>query len=260
MLQSLYQFPEGQIVAFALVLIRMIAFVVAMPLFGTSTVPTTIKILLPLVLSFVLFPSLLPTVGPDFAINEMILAYAFREVFVGLFLGFFCRLFFFAISVAGELIGLSSGLASAQIFNPALGTQTNVFEQFQTLLATLLFLAFNAHHVFLDGLIRSYQVLPIGQLSFNMDAANSLVRLSEVILVLGLQIAAPVVLSVFLANIAMGIVGKAVPQLNVLMTSMQATILVTFFVLIISIPMSIAAMTGILDMMTGELLQILKVI
>lgn len=260
MLQSLYQFPEGQIVAFALILIRMIAFVVAMPIFGTSMVPTTVKIALPLVLSFVLFPSLITNVRSDLAISEMVVAWAFREAFVGLFLGFFCRLFFFAISVGGELIGISSGLSSAQIFNPTMGTQSNVLEQFQVLLATLLFLGLNAHHVFIEGLIQSYSTLPIGQVSFNMEATVSLTRLSQHVLVLGLQIAAPVVLSVFLANLSMGIIGKAVPQMNVLMTSMQATILLTFLVLIISIPVTLSTMSNILDKMTGELIQILKVI
>lgn len=260
MLQSLYQFPEGQIVAFALVLLRMIAFVVAMPLFGTSNVPTTVKVLLPLVLSFVLFPTLIVGVTDKLPIDGMIVAYAFREVFVGLFLGFFCRLFFFAISVAGEIVGISSGLASAQIFNPAMGTQTNVLEQFQTLLATLLFLALNAHHVFFEGLIRSFQVLPIGQLAFNAAAAESLLRLSQTVLVLGLQIAAPIVMSIFLANIAMGIIGKAVPQMNVLMTSLQVTILVTLLMLIITIPLTLAYMGNVLDRMTGELIEVLKVI
>lgn len=260
MLQSLYQFPEGQIVAFALVLLRMIAFIVAMPLFGTSNVPTTVKVLLPLVLSFVLFPTLMIGVTNPLPIDGMIIAYAAREVLVGVFLGFFCRLFFFAISVAGEIIGLSSGLASAQIFNPAMGTQTNVLEQFQTLLATLLFLALNAHHVFFEGLIRSFQVLPIGQMTFNMAVADNLIRLSQQIIVLGLQIAAPVVLSVFLSNIAMGIIGKAVPQMNVLMTSMQVTILLTLAILIITIPLTLTYMGNVLDRMTGELFEVLKVI
>lgn len=260
MLQSLYQFPEGQIVAFALVLLRMIAFVVSMPLFGTQNVPGTVKVLLPLVLTFVLFPTLMVGVDNKLPMDGMILAYAFREVFVGLFLGFFCRLFFFAVSVAGELIGITSGLASAQIFNPTLGTQTNVLEQFQGLLATLLFLALNAHHVFFEGLIRSFTVLPIGHLSFNAAAAENLLRLTQVIMVLGLQIAAPIILSVFLANISMGIIGKAVPQMNVLMTSMQVTILLTMFVMLATVPLTIAHMGNILDRMAGELFAILKVI
>lgn len=260
MLQSLYQFPEGQIVALVLILIRMIAFFVSMPIIGTATVPVKIKILLPLVLSFVLFPSLIANLKGNLAISEMVIAWAAREAFVGLFLGFFCRLFFFAVSIAGEIIGMSSGLASAQMFNPMMGTQSNVLEQFEVLLATLLFLGLNAHHVFIEGLIQSFTLLPVGQLSFNMAATGNLVELSQTVIILGLQIAAPVVISVFLANLALGIIGKAVPQMNVLMTSMQATMLLTLFVLILAIPVTLGTMTGILDKLTGELMQILKVI
>lgn len=263
MLDQLYQFPEGQIVAFMLILIRMIAFIVSMPIIGTATVPVKIKVLFPMVLSFLIFPTILPTIqgAPGhLAINEMVIAYAFREVLVGLFLGFFTRMFFFAVSISGELIGLSSGLASAQIFNPALGTQTNVFEQFQTLLATLIFLALNGHHVFIDGLVRSYTALPVGQLTFNTAAIGNLADMVSYVLLLGLQIAAPVILSVFLANLSMGIIGKAVPQMNVLVTSMQTTVLVTMVVLLIIAPVTLGTMSGILDKMAGEFFTILKVI
>lgn len=255
-----YLFPEGQIVAFVLVLFRMIAFVFSMPIFGTSMVPMPVKISLPLVLTFVLFPLLVTGVTAPLAMNETVIALAAREIFVGLFLGFFTRLFFFAISIGGEIIGISSGLASSQIFNPTLGASTNILEQFQVMIATLIFLAMNGHHIFLEGLVRSYGVLPVGQMGFNLEAISTLAALMKHVMLLGLQIAAPVVLSVFLANIAMGIIGKAVPQINVLMTSMQATILLTFVVLIISLPVTVASMANMLDKMAGEMLHILKVI
>jgi len=260
MFGQLMQFPEGQIVAFALILLRMIAFVFAMPLFGTPAVPMPVKISLPLVLSLLLFPVLIGSATHDFAITESVIPLAFREVFVGLFLGFFVRLFFFAVSIGGELIGISSGLASAQIYNPAMGSQTSILEQFQVMMATLLFLALSGHHYFIEGLIKSYEFLPVGELSFNAAATRNLAMLAQDVIYLGVQLAAPIILSIFLANLAMGIIGRAVPQMNVLMTSMQATILVTFAVLIVCIPVTLASMNSILGRMTDELMQILRVI
>lgn len=259
-LAQLMQFPEGQIVAFALILLRMIAFVFAMPLFGTPLVPMTVKVALPLILSVLLFPVLIEPTTSSFAISEVVIPLAFREMFVGLFLGFFVRLFFFAVSVGGELIGISSGLASAQIYNPAMGNQASILEQVQVMVASLMFLALNGHHYFLEGLMRSFQVLPVGHLSFNTEATKTLAILAQDVLILGVQLAAPIVVSIFLANLALGIIGRAVPQMNVLMTSMQATILVTFVVLIVCIPVTQASMVGILGRMTNELMAILKVI
>lgn len=258
MLQQLMGFPEGMVVGFALILVRMIAFTVAMPIIGTPNVPTSIKILFPVMMSLLLHPAALSNAGSNLAISEMVILWAGREVLIGLFLGFFVRMFFFAVSVAGEIISTASGLSSAQLFNPAMGSNSGVMEQFQLLLATLLFLAINGHHFFIQGIAESFTLLPVGNLAFNWQVFSSVGDILKTVMIMGCQLAMPITVSMLISHLTMGIVGKAVPQINVLMTSLQVTILVTFLVLTISVPATTQTMNTMLNEMMGQFSKVLK--
>lgn len=254
----LSHFPEGQIVGYTLVLLRMTAFIFAMPLFGAGSVPTPVKVLFSLILTVVIAPLALVKAGSSLAISEDVILWAGRELMIGLFLGFMMRMYFFAVSVAGELIGISSGLASAQIFNPSLGSSSNVVEQLQVMIATLLFLALNGHHFFLEGMLKSFDTLPLGVFGLNLDAFQSVGVLIRDVTIFGLKIAAPVIVAIFLTHLGMGIIGKAVPQINVLVTSLQVTILVTMVVMIVSIPAGVSTMNEMMASMAGDFMNVLK--
>lgn len=258
MLQQMFGFPEGQILGFALVLLRMLSFVIAMPIIGTPTVPTTVKVLFPLVIAVLLHPIAISKTASNLAISEQVIMLAGREVLIGVFLGFFVRMFFFAVSVGGEIISTASGLASAQIFNPAMGSNSGIMEQFQLLIATLLFLAINGHHFFIEGIATSFEILPIGTLGFNWNVFSSVGGILQTVMIMGCQLAMPITVSMLVTHLTMGIVGKAVPQINVLMTSLQVTILVSIVVLTISVPMTASTMNNMLGEMMGQFSRVLK--
>jgi flagellar biosynthesis protein FliR len=251
-------FPEGQIVAFVLILLRMSAFVFSMPIFGSSSVPVNVKVLISIVLSVVLFPLAAGKSTSTLPIDDLNILWGLREIAVGLFLGFLMRMYFFAISVAGELIGISSGLASGQIFNPALGTSSNVIEQFETMLATLLFLALNGHYIFIQGMSESFVKLPIGNNDLNLQSFGAVGGLVKDVIIFGIKLAAPVIVSVFLAQLGLGIIGRAVPQINVFITSLQVTILLTFVVLFLAIPNMTYIMTDLMTEMAGDFMKAMK--
>ncbi|MFN7453514.1 MAG: flagellar biosynthetic protein FliR [Pseudobdellovibrionaceae bacterium] len=259
-MQALYQFPEGQIVAFALVFLRLIAFVVAWPVFGSASVPVYTKILLALVMSMVVFPTLSFPNGSNMLMGQEVMAFAAREIFIGLFLGFLMRMIFFAVSVSGEIMSVSIGIASAQLYNPAMGGTSNVVEQFQIWLATLFFLAMDGHHIFISGLVKSYEVVPLAAQMVNSAGFATVATSIQAVLVMGLKMAAPVLLAIFLANLAMGILGRAVPQINVLMTSLSVTISIGFVVMILAMPMFIGEMSGLIDVMAQEFFKEMKVL
>lgn len=260
MLNALYQFPEGQIIAFALVFLRLMAFVVAWPVFGSATVPVPSKVLLALVFAMVVFPTISFQNIDLIAINDQIIFMAIRELLVGLFLGFLMRMFFFAVSVAGEIISVTMGLASAQLYNPAMGSQSNVVEQFEVLLATLFFLAFNGHHLFIAGIAQSFTMVPVAAVGIKTAGFLEIAQIGQQILLLGLKISAPVLVSIFITNVAMGILGKAVPQINVLVTSMPVTIMLGFAVLMISTPLFVHEMSTLIDLMTDNFFKAMRVL
>ncbi len=260
MIPALANFPEGQIIAFALVLLRVIAFVVAMPVIGSQTVPVHVKVLFSMVLSFLLFPVLHFQNADLIRISDQVVFLAIRELFIGLFLGYLMRLFFYAITIAGDIIGISSGAGQAQIFNPAMGTQSTVFEQLYSVIATLFFFGLNGHHIFIQGLAKSFELVAIADVAIKAQAFATIAIGFQEILVIGVKLAAPVMISVLLTNLAMGVLGRAVPQMNVMVTSMQVTFLVTLFVLIVTVPFFVDQLEYILRTMADHFMSTMKVL
>lgn len=257
---NLYQFPEGQIIAFVLVLLRISAFLVAWPVFGTSLVPPPVKILLSICLALMMFPTVHFQNLSQLQISEEIAFLAFREVVIGLIMGFMMRMFFFAVSIAGDVASVSIGLASGQMFNPSLGGNSVAVEQFQVGLATLFFLMINGHHMFLSGLAQSFEVIPVSNMGLHYKAFTSLAIAGQQVLVMGLKMCSPVLIAVLLTNISMGVVGRAVPQINVLATSLPVTITVGLAVLFVCIPLMVGEMSSLMDVMAVEFFKMMRVL
>lgn len=247
---NIYQLPTGEMLAFALVFLRMSTFVVSWPVFGAANVPASAKVLLALVMALCVFPTLtlnVPQLGLE---TSQLWLLALREVFIGLFLGFLMRFCFLAVSVAGEIIGMSIGLTSAQIYNPTLGSSGNVLEQFKNIIASLLFLAINGHHFFLQGLVQSFSLAPLASLSLDVQVFLEVSVILKEVLVIGLKISVPILISIFLANLTMGVLGKAVPQINILVTSLGVQIVVGFMVLFVMLPLFVVEMDLVMASMS----------
>lgn len=228
-------FNEAEIIGFALILLRVSAFVVTWPVFSVYNVPQQLKILFAVTLTMVIFPIVDRSSLGATSFSQDLLWLASKEVLTGVCLGFLTRLFFFAVSAGGNLIATAIGVANAQIFNPALGQQSTVVEQFYLTVATLLFLAMNGHHLFLTGLVQSFDAIPLSagiDIAVFKDSGLILQSVTEA----GIKISAPVMVAVFFMNVAMGIIGRAVPQINVLVTSMPVNFMAGILVMIVSIP------------------------
>lgn len=260
MIPGFPNFPEGQIIVFALIFLRVIAFVVAWPIFGTNQVPVPVKVLLAIVLSIVLFPIVKLQNVDLLNINDQLIFMSVRELFVGLCLGFMLRFFFFSVSIAGEMIGVSSGLSSAQIFNPSIGSQTNVMEQIHWILATLFLLAMNGHHLFIQGLAQSFDLVPISDIAVKYKSFSAISLAVKDAFFIGIKMASPVVVAVFITNLTMGLLGRTVPQINVMMTSFQVTILIAMGVFFIMMPLFVEQMNSMMQVMFEKFFSVMKVI
>lgn len=255
---DILRFSEVEILAFSLILLRVSAFIVAWPVFGTKTVPIPVKILF----SFVLATILLPIVSWQGVrieiLSDSIAWLALREVTIGVMLGFICRMFFFAVSVAGQVVSLSIGLSNAQVMNPALESSSTPIEQFEIVLATLFFLAINGHHLFLEGLVESFNLVPMSIVGIDFSSFYKFGNLVQEVVTIGIKMAAPVLVAVFFMNLSMGIIGRAVPQINVLVTSLPVNILTGFIVMLVSLPMLIGNMDGLISVMAERLFLMMK--
>lgn len=245
---DVYSFSQPELLLFFLVLVRMTAFLVAWPVFGVETISAPIKILFGLVLAMLIFPTLSFTPDQKIAVGQHLMFMSAKEATIGLLMGGLARFFFYAFQIAGELVSLSMELSSAQMFNPALGDQVSAVEQFYLAFAVLFYLAVNGHHYLLSGVVESFTIVPISPALMNTGQLGNVTLLAQQIIEVGLKFSAPVLVSILVINLIMGVIGKTVPQMNVLVTSFPVNILVGFAILIFTLPLMIDQMGDFLNM------------
>ncbi|HRK02588.1 MAG TPA: flagellar biosynthetic protein FliR [Oligoflexia bacterium] len=240
---NLFPINEVQLMTAFFVLVRVSAIIALLPLFGDRTVPPTIKVLFSVAMSFVVFPTLWQS-GLRFSdvksqSTGLLVGAVVSELFVGLLLGFFARWIFDAVRAAGYFMGTQMGFSMGSVLDPTTETQTIALAEFQYGLAALLFLAMDGHHVYVNSIMDSFRLIPLGELpvlSKGDTMIRTLIDLTEKVLLLSVHLAAPVLIVMLLVNLAFGLVSRAVPQINMLVISFAANILVGLMIFAVSLP------------------------
>ncbi|MBK7844813.1 MAG: flagellar biosynthetic protein FliR [Bdellovibrionales bacterium] len=257
-MSSIYQFNEMEILAFFLVIMRVSAYIISSPVIGSETVSAPMKILFSLSISLVLFPTLdWSKIIVDLG-SYQIVWMALKELFVGLCIGFLSRAFVFILSIAGEVVSVSMGLSSTQLFNPTVSDRVSSLDQLFLSLGFLFFLSFNGHHLFIGALRDSYDLVPMSQESLSFVYFKEVGQILHEITIIGIKLASPVMISVLFLNVAMAVVGRAVPQINVLVSSLPINILAGFLILFVSLPMVMWQMPELLRGTAERLFQMVK--
>lgn len=216
-------------------LTRILGLIAAAPLFGNPGVPATIKIALGILLASILAPAIpaLPAADPMSWAGLLILL---QELLIGLAMGFSMRLAFAAIEFAGEVTSLTMGLGFATFFDPTSHGRSSAISQFMALVATMAFLAVNAHLALLSALAESFVTLPISAHPLSLGAPLELVRWGARIFSAGLQISLPIVAALLITNVALGILTRAAPQLNIFGIGFPVTLGVGFLTISLAMP------------------------
>ena len=233
---NIFEFSNTEVLAFVLCLVRVSVFFAMWPIFGVATTPMYLKILTSLGISFILFPTLeWRHLALD--IESLTLVYMVaREVFIGVILAFIARTLFYAVNVCGQLVSMSIGLSNAEVLNPTMDMRASAIENLQMLMATLMFLTWNGHHIFLNAMTESFVLLPLATEMTAGITPDMLIHLVQGVVVVGIKLAGPVLACIFFMNVALGLAGRAVPQINILITSFPANIMMGFFILLITVP------------------------
>jgi flagellar biosynthesis protein FliR len=223
---------------FLLVFCRITAFFVVAPLFSSRNVPASFKIGLSAFIAFIVFTSL-GSQNPIPADGLYFLS-IIREVLLGLTLGFITYLFFTAVQIAGSFIDIQIGFGIANVIDPLTGAQSPIVGQFKFIVGLLLFLSFNGHHYMLSALMDSYQWVPIENRLFEHIASGDLstfvVKTFTVIFALAFQLAAPVVVALFLTDLALGVLARTAPQFNIFVVGIPVKMIVGLLLLVLIIP------------------------
>lgn len=214
---------------------RILALIASSPILGNKQIPARLKIGLALMLTFIIAPTLgpLPEVEPASAMGLLVLM---QQVLAGLLMGFTMRLIFTAVEMCGELIGMQMGLGFASFFDPVNATFTPVVAQFLGILAALAFIGMNGHLYMLEVLAVSFQTFPISLDPPRALALRSIAEWGGSIFAHALQLSMPVIGALLFTNIALAILTRSAPQLNIFAIGFPLTLAIGFATLILSIP------------------------
>ena len=256
----------SELLSFFMVLIRISTLIMLIPIFGDKVVPAPVKIMLSLTFSAVLFPVLKSngTIHVQDATiwsqttGKLLLTLA-SEIMVGVAVGFASQLVFHAIQIAGDFMSQLMGFSMASMYDPHMETQTVVLGQMFSALAMLTFLALDGHHILFRAIVETFHLIPQGHLALGEAFKNSLLHLISNTLLFGIQLSAPMAACMLLVNIVYGILGKALPQLNILTLSMASSALIGGFVLLITYPSIQSGMSSIFYTYFDDLKQFLVV-
>ncbi|MER1984774.1 MAG: flagellar biosynthetic protein FliR [Solibacillus sp.] len=243
-----------------LILVRVSTFFIALPLFSYRTIPQQVKIVLAVALAWMMYYTF--NVEP-FDMNGQYILLILKEAIVGLMLGLTAYIILSAVQIAGGFIDFQMGFAMANIIDPQTGAQSPLMGQFLNFLALMLLLAINGHHLLLDGIFYSYQFIPIDQLFPNFSSENTvefIMRLFGSVFVVAFQLSAPIVATLFLVTLALGITGKTVPQMSIFVIGFPIKIAVGFFVLIITMGVMIEVMRDLIEFMIVSLRDLMVIL
>lgn len=228
---EIFDFAPQQFMSFLLTLVRISLIMFLMPFFGGESIPRTVKVSICIVMTLALWPHLgfqdaaLP--AHPLGIAVMMLG----ELILGLILGMLVGFIFAAVQTGGQLIGFQMGFAMVNVVNPETGSSEAVTAHFLYMIAILTFLSLNGHLYVLRALTLSFGLVPPGGLFISETLMHNVMGFSKEIFVLAIRIAAPVMAALFLVDLALALVGRAAPQMNLLMLGFPLKISVGFFFL-----------------------------
>lgn len=229
------QITAEQLQLFIFILLRVSAMVATIPIFGNRNVPVKAKGGLSLMIAFLLFPFIKFHL-PPLEIFSLIFGMV-GEVIIGVIIGFAGRLAFAGVQIAGQLIGFQMGFAVVNVFDPITSEQVSIIAQFQYLIAILIFLAVDGHHVFLFAIAESYRIILPFDFCFSAELMQSIVEISKDIFIIAVKIGAPVITALLMTSIGFGLIARTVPQINILIVGFPLKIAIGLIGIGLSLPL-----------------------
>lgn len=224
---------ESLILYFGLPLTRISAMLMVMPIFGAQFVPKRVKLLLSFGISLIVFPLLYDNAPiAQNALNSLQLIYLLiKQIVIGVMIGLAVHVVFQAFVMAAELCAMQMGLGFASMVDPQNGLSVPALGQFYLMIVTLLFLSMNGHLFLIQTIVESFDKIPVSIMSTKFIDFSDMVTLGSWIFLGGLKIALPAVTALLIVNMAIGIMTKATPQLNIFSLGFPVTMILGMIIL-----------------------------
>jgi len=237
---------------FLIILLRASIFISLVPFLSSKSFPPQFKIGFAIAITLILAPVV------EFKIEgESIPLLIVKEVFLAITLGLTVRSVFIAIDIAGQAMSNALGMSIATVFNPEIGQSTEIARLYG-IIATLLFFAMDAHHDLIYILVKSYELLPPGQVNMKNLLVNAISG-SGGAFVIAVKVCAPVLVGLVITNFLLGFTYKAAPQINIFFISFPVYLFIGFFIMLLSIPVLVDVMEGYFGETKDEMIRIMAV-
>lgn len=226
----------GWAVSYLWVLIRVGAMLMVAPIFGSQTLPMRVRLLIAVVISVVITPMVpdIPTVDPLSIAGFVMIA---QQILIGVAMGFVLNLVVAAFVIAGESIAMSMGLGFAQTVDPQNGVSVPLVSQFLTIVVTLLMVTLNVPAMIVKMLADSFTILPISPIGLSPEDFRAIAWFGQQMYINAVLVALPVVTTLLMVNLAMGVITRAAPQMNIFSVGFPATLMIGFFLLFLAAPL-----------------------
>ncbi|CCH47425.1 flagellar biosynthetic protein FliR [Pseudodesulfovibrio piezophilus] len=228
---DIFGFNPSDLLSFFLTVFRLSIVLFLLPFFGGNSIPTLLKATLVLVLSIALWPQLsFPgTLFPKSIVDITIMILG--EIILGLILGLLVNFLFAAVQLGGQIIGFQMGFAMVNVVDPITGVSNAVTAHFLYMCTMLTFLVLNGHLLLIKAVGMSFEYIPPGGLLITPGLANHIFEFSNLMFVLAIRIAAPVMAALFLIDLSLALISRAAPQMHVLVLGFPIKISIGFFFL-----------------------------
>lgn len=238
---------------------RVTALMATGPFFSNTAVPMMVRLALSGLLALLMttaFGEQQPSITFEpYALVPLI----FKEALVGVLIGFCSNMLFYAVRFAGGIVDFDMGFQTSLLFNIDAGAPTLIGE-IQSLAAMMIFLLLNGHHFLIEAIFASVRAVPLDTFVLTQVTMTSLIKLVTVMFIIGVKIAAPVLISLFIANLALALLARVAPQINIFVLSFQVKIIVGLLVLFFSVPLFVVLVKSSLALVERQTMEVLLTI
>ena len=225
-----------KLLGFAMVLTRLSAFFLVLPVFGWKRIPVRIKVAMTILISiFFSMITQLPLAARQVSVLEAILLIAYEATY-GLALGLIAIVLFSAVKFSGRVIERQMGLAMAEILDPLTGERAQPLGSLLEMIFIILFLSANGHHLLLLIISRSYETFPVGSIPTMAALTGGIVKAGSAMLLAGLRLAAPMLAAFLLLMVVLAVLARMVPEMNILFISLPLRVGVGLLMVAIFLP------------------------
>jgi len=246
-------YGEIQLQVFLLVMLRTTGLFLIAPVFSHRTIPKLVKVGLLISLSLLFVPTLSADSVPLMESFWQLAGMAAKEILVGFIIGLLFRLIFMAAKTAGSMIGYQIGFALVSMPDVEEGGQVTILGSFWFLVAMLIFLSIDGHHLVLTAFADSYEVIPPGMVYLASQVGELIIKYTAYVFIIALKMAAPVMITLFLTDMALGTIAKTMPTMNVFFVGFPIKIGVGLMVMALSLPVFSYVLQQAMTYLDGEL-------